>query len=290
MHIIRGVSYLLLSQVFLVAMDAIAKYLTITFPVIFLVWARYTVLLILILLFIYPASRNKLFATSCFYKHIVRSLFLVATSILGMFGLHELPLAETAGLAFICPLVTILLAKAFLGEQVGVVRWFCMGLGVIGALTIAHPGSSISMSGAICVILAATSFGFFQIMTRQMAASESSATLLVYPAIVSVILLSALVPIFFPSLIGAMTLDFQDLVLVLSLGVLGGIGHYFVNHAFMCATVSSLAPFMYFQLVWAIALGWYFFGQLPDASSFLGMAIIFIAGLVAMMHLRFVPR
>jgi len=271
-------------------MDTIAKYLTITLPVIFLVWARYAVLLTLILLSIYPVSRNRLFATVYFYKHILRSLFLVATSILGMFGLHELPLAETAGLAFICPLVTILLAKVFLHERVGVVRWFCMGLGVIGALIIAHPGGSISMSGAIYVILAAISFGFFQIMTRQMSESESSATLLVYPAAVSVILLSTLAPIFLPSLIGTVTLDLPSLILVLSLGVFGGIGHYFINHALACTPVSSLAPFMYFQLVWAIVLGWYFFDQLPDASGFLGMAIIFIAGLVATMHIRFVSQ
>ena len=265
-------------------MDAVAKHLTISLPIFFLVWARYLVLLILILLFIYPASRDRLFATRHLYRHLIRSLFLVVTSIFGMYGLHELPLAETAGLAFVCPLLTILLAKIFLGEQVGLVRWCCMGVGLIGALVIAHPGGSISVAGASCVVLAAIAFSFYQIMTRQMAATESSITLLVYPSAVSAFLLSIFVPIWFPEVFRSIGLATPDLVLVLSLGVLGGIGHYFINCAFSNSSVSSLAPFMYCQLLWAIAIGWYFFGQIPDPSGFLGMAMIFFAGLIAAMH------
>lgn len=271
---------------FLVTMDAVAKYLTVSFPVIFLVWSRYVVLLLLILLFMYPVSGKRLFITELPYLHLIRAFCLVTTSTLGMYGLHILPLAETAGLAYICPLVTILLAKVFLGERVGFVRWCCMGGGIIGVIVLTHPKGSISFEGAAYVILAAISFSFYQVMTRKMAATETGSSLFFYPVAVSALFLSFVAPFFFPSHIGASAPDLLDIALIFSLGVLGGVGHYLINCAFINASVSALAPFMYCQLLWAVILGWQFFGQIPDENGFIGILIIFASGLVAAISLK----
>jgi drug/metabolite transporter (DMT)-like permease len=61
---------------------------------------------------------------------------------------------------------------------------------------------------------------------------------------------------------------------IASLGIYGGTGHLMMIRAFRHAPASTLAPFLYAQLIWATLLGWLFYHQLPDLLSTAGMAVI----------------
>ena len=69
------------------------------------------------------------------------------------------------------------------------------------------------------------------------------------------------------------------LILLLSLGVFGGLGHWFVIKAFKQATATSLAPYPYLQMVWMIGAGYLVFGDLPDLWTFAGSTVIVMSGL-----------
>ena len=64
-----------------------------------------------------------------------------------------------------------------------------------------------------------------------------------------------------------------------SMGVLGAMGHYFVARALGYAPANIVSPFQYFQLIGSVAVGWLFFGDLADAGTWIGAAIIVAAGL-----------
>ncbi len=70
--------------------------------------------------------------------------------------------------------------------------------------------------------------------------------------------------------------------IMFAMGVFGGYGHYLLIRAVEYASPASLAPFGYSQLVWSTALGYAVFGDFPDSGSLLGMAIVVIAGLLAL--------
>lgn len=277
-HNLEGVYFLICSQLFLASMDAMGKSLSATFSPLVLVWARYSVLFLIILAFKGRAVL-QLAISSCYTKtHILRATLLLVTSLLGLYALQLLPLAETAGLAFTSPLFAILLARFLLGEHVGLLRWLCM-LGVIlGAFLVIRPGSKLSMEGVFLVISASISFAFYQVLTRKLALKEGGLILLAYPAALGTFLPAILVP-FVEG--GNSAYDLMNLPLIPLLGLLSGIGHYFSNRAFALTSVSRLAPFMYLQLLWAVLLGWLFFGQLPDVLSYCGFVLIIAFGLIS---------
>ena len=68
-------------------------------------------------------------------------------------------------------------------------------------------------------------------------------------------------------------------MLLLALGALGGLGHYLLILAYRLAPASSVSPFLYFQLLSMIGLGYLIFGDTPDHWSMIGSAVVIASGL-----------
>ena len=272
---LHGIVLLLLSQLLLSVMDATAKHLSQTFSVFLLVWARYTVHCVLMIIFLLPFRQRSLFSTQRLPAQIARALLLLATSIFGLMALRSMPLAETAGLAFLSPLMATLLAVPWLGEKVGKAGWLAILAGATGALLIARPGGALPLGGVLFVLASALCFSVYAILTRQLSRTESSMTMLFYTALGGAVCMNLALP-WIPE--GPLP-TWPQALQILSLGLCGGGGHLLIIHAFRNAPVSTLTPFMYVQLVWATLLGWQVFGHLPDGLSFAGMAIIMFSGL-----------
>jgi drug/metabolite transporter (DMT)-like permease len=64
-----------------------------------------------------------------------------------------------------------------------------------------------------------------------------------------------------------------------AMGALGGLGHLILIRALTVAPASLLAPFVYSQIVWALALGYLVFGDAPDVWMLLGGTVIVASGL-----------
>lgn len=252
------------------ALDATSKHLAQTFAVPMLVWARYTVHLVLMLIFLAPAMRSRLVATQRPFAMTVRALMLVATTGFAMAGFAIMPLAESTAFLFVTPLVVVILASWLLKEAVSVGRWFAIVAGFAGAMLVARPGGALSTRGVVLMTLAAACYAIYQVQTRQMSSTESTVTMLFYTALVGTVSMSLAAPLFWG---GPMPDAWQGLAIA-SLGVFGGTGHLLMTRAFRHAPVSTLSPFLYGQLVWAVLLGWLFYAHLPDLLSIAGMAVI----------------
>jgi drug/metabolite transporter (DMT)-like permease len=79
----------------------------------------------------------------------------------------------------------------------------------------------------------------------------------------------------------------MELILLLSMGLTGGLGHYLFTLAYRHAPASILAPMTYLQLLWAGLMGWLIFGTIPDSTSLIGMAIIAASGFIIALKSRF---
>jgi drug/metabolite transporter (DMT)-like permease len=80
------------------------------------------------------------------------------------------------------------------------------------------------------------------------------------------------------------------MILLAMTDVFGGLGHLLIILSFYRAPPASLTPFVYLQMIWAIALGWLLFAQLPDAIALIGMGVIVCAGLWLILHRRRLTR
>ncbi|MDP2810059.1 MAG: DMT family transporter [Rhodocyclaceae bacterium] len=265
------------------ALDATSKHLTQTFPVPMLVWARYTVHLLLMVVFLAPSMRAKLIATQRPIALTARALMLVGTTGFAMAAFSIMPLAESTAILFVTPLIVVILASWLLKESVSTGRWIAIVAGFAGALLIARPGGALSTQGIILMSLAAGCYAIYQVQTRHMSVTENTVTMLFYTALVGTVSMSLAAPLYWG---GPMPDAWQGLSIA-SLGIFGGTGHLLMTRAFRHAPASTLSPFLYAQLVWAMLLGWMFYEHLPDLLSIAGMAVIVGSSLSIALSERF---
>ena len=273
-HPLRAVMLMLVAMLCFASLDATSKHLSQTFNVPLLVWARYTVHLLLMVIFLGPHHGLGLIATKRPAAQIVRALLLVAVTGFAMAAFRVMPLAETTALIFVTPLIVALLAGPMLDEKVGVPRWIAALAGFGGVLLIARPGGALPPAGIAYTAVAAICFAFYQIQTRKMTATEKPLTMVFYTALAGAVAMSLTLPWIWYG--PAPTT--QEVLMICSLAVYGGVGHFLLTHAFRHAPASMLAPFFYVQLIWASLLGWLFYDQWPDALSIAGFATIVAGG------------
>lgn len=281
-HPAQGILLMTAAVLCFALLDATSKGLSQTYPVPMLVWSRYTLHFLLMLVFLAPSMRWKLVATRHPVKQVVRALLLVCVTGFAMAAFQRLPLAETTALLFVTPLIVALLAGPLLGEQLRPLHWGASICGFGGALLIARPGGAFDLAGILLVLAAAACYSVYQIQTRQLSPSENTLTMLFYTALVGTVSMTLGAPLYW----GGPLPDLADGLLIASLGIYGGTGHYLLIKAFRHAPATTLSPFLYVQLIWATLLGWLVFGHWPDAATLAGMAIIAASSLA----LALLPR
>ncbi len=285
-HPFYGVLLMLLALFFFAALDATSKHLLLTFALPLLVWARFTLHCLLMVVFLAPSMRSKLLATQRPLIQVVRALLLLGVSLFALAALRLMPLAETTAILYVTPLLVVLLSGPFLGEKVSVLRWVSVATGFAGALLIARPGGALSGLGILFSLAAALCYSVYQIQTRQLSTTESAVTMLFYTALTGTVAMSLALPWFWSGPVPSPL----EALLIASLGIFGGTGHYLLTRAFRHTPASTLSPLMYVQLIWATLLGWQIFGQLPDHLSILGMLAIAGSGLSIAVSDRRPPR
>jgi drug/metabolite transporter (DMT)-like permease len=246
----HGILLMLVTMVFFVAADAIAKYLTRSYPVIEVTWGRFVFHLALLLPFLAARRDLSVFRTKALRLQLTRSLLQIGSTVLYFFGIALLPLATATVIAFAQPLLLTVFSVPLLGEKVGVRRWSAVLIGFLGVLVIVRPGGGATLGvshwAMLLPLATAAISAFYQIATRLVARTDAVET---------------------------------GWSLMMATGFLAGAGHYCIIHAFKRAPASVLAPFSFTQLIWATALGYLIFGDLPDGATLLGAVIIVGSGL-----------
>ena len=176
-------------------------------------------------------------------------------------------------LAFVAPICVTALSPFFLNEKVGVKRWTAVSLGFIGTLIVIRPGfielnlaTMAALGNGIC-------YGFYLIITRKLSTSDNPLLTLLMTGMVGAILVSAIIPFYWvkPSL--------NQWSLMAGIGVFACIGHLFLILSLKYADASKLAPLGYTEIITNILISYYFFHELPDNWTYLGLFIIVLSGL-----------
>jgi len=275
-HPVRGALLCVASLLLFACMDTTTKYLTGHFEVPAIVAARYLGNLLLMTALLGPSHGRRLVTTRRTGLVIVRALCLAAASLLVGLALQSMPVAETTAITFLAPILVVVAAGPLLGERIGWIGWIAALLGFAGVLLIARPGGGLSAAGvafALCAVLAGLGY---QLLSRVLAATEQTAAMLFYTALAGSILFGTALPWF----VGGTAPTPFEMLLLASLGVYGGLGHFLFTAAFRDAPASLLAPLNYLQLIWAGLLGWVAFGHVPDRLTLTGMAVIAASGVL----------
>lgn len=285
-NILRGIGLMLCAVFIFALMDSTAKWLAAKYPVPMLVWARYLVHCLLMLIFLLPSHGRRLWRTSRPRLQILRALMLFCVTGLLIASFRLVPLTVATAILFITPLLVGLLAGPVLGEKVATTQGLAIVIGLVGMLLIARPGGEVALTGVLFAVAGALCYTVYQLLTRILAPSENSVTLLFYTALTGTLCSSALLPWVWSDIAP----DAFDSLLICMLGVMGGCGHYLLIRAFRRAPAATLAPFIYVQLIWAGLLDLLVFGHLPDGPTWIGVALIAAAGLSVVIRERLNAR
>ena len=282
-----GIAWMLVTTLFFVSLDVTAKILVSRYPVIEVVWARFFFHLLIAIIILGPRL-PKLAKTNSPALQLIRSAFLLATTILFFFGVRLLPLADASAIMFMSPILLTILAIPLLGEQVGPRRWAAIGVGFVGALIVVRPGIAIPGSGEIglggstggligsgVLFLLGCAFcnACYQLITRKLRGSDGPLTTLLYTALAGAVGTSLAVPTVW------VTPAWADWPLLIALGLFGCLGHFTLIKAFQSAPAAVVAPFSYVSLIWATVFGFIVFGDLPDFWTVVGATVIAAGGL-----------
>jgi drug/metabolite transporter (DMT)-like permease len=255
-------------------LDTTGKYLNYHMDTIQVVWARYFFAFVLTIIPVNPLTRPGLTRTKRPYLQIGRSALLLFSTMLNLFALRWLQLDEALAILFSTPFMVAALCVPLLGETVGWRRWSAIIVGFFGVLVVArpgmggmHPAALLSLGGSVC-------YAFYVISTRLLARTDSSDTTQFYTSLVGAAAMTLIVPFVWK------TPDSMFIAgLMLLIGALGGGGHYILIRAHRLAPASTLAPFIYTQMLWTTTLGFLVFGDLPHRWTIVGGLIVISSGL-----------
>ncbi|MDQ2917178.1 MAG: DMT family transporter [Pseudomonadota bacterium] len=263
----------LLAGFFLSSLDATAKYLVRDHSLWLVVWARYAGQMFVVTPFAWHRSGPGFWRTRKPALQLLRSLFLLLATLGFWGGLRYLPLAEASSVTFLAPTFVVLLSWPLLHERATRARQLAAMVGFVGIVILLRPGSAVMHPAVVLLIGAALANALYQLLTRKLL-DEKVHTTLFYSASVGTAALTLGLPLT-TNLTQLMAIGIVPLVL---LGVLAGLGHWCMTHAYLQAPASLLTPFTYLQIVWATAFGYVMFDQHPDRLSALGMAIVVASG------------
>jgi drug/metabolite transporter (DMT)-like permease len=270
---IRGILMVVLSTVFLASSDAIAKYLTQRLPAIEVTWMRFVVFFVIMSAVVTAMGPRRTLATVQPRLQLLRGVMLVGSALFFMSSLRMLPIAEATTTGFVAPVFVTLLSIVFLHEAVGLRRWLATIAGLIGVLVVMRPGTSAFQPATLLVILSALCWSSSLVVTRRMAGHDGTVTTVAYSATCGVVVMSMMLPFVY------VTPTATEIALGVCIGLAATTGHWLVVAAYRYADASVLAPLTYAQAISATALGYGVFGEVPDAWTLTGAAIIISSGL-----------
>ena len=269
----KAIIFSLLGWMFLPVMDGFAKYLSDDLPILQITWARYffTVAFVFPIMFFFY---NKQLVWSDKPKlQIFRGLILLSANICFFYAISVISLAKALTLAFIAPLIVTAFSPILLGEKVGFRRWTAVAVGFIGSLIVIRPGFLEFNLASMAALATGFFYGFYLIITRKLSTSDNPLLTLLITGMVGALLVSLIIPFYWvkPTL--------NQWSLMAGIGVFACIGHLFLILSLKYADASKLAPLGYTEIIPNVIIGYYFFNELPDNWTYLGLFIIVLSGL-----------
>jgi drug/metabolite transporter (DMT)-like permease len=270
----RAVAFMMLSAILIPLLNASSKYLTQFYPVVEITWARYAGHFLFMLLVFAPRRGTRLLVSSRPVLQLLRSGLLCVSSLIYISALKWVALPTATAISFTGPMIVTALAPILLGERVGRTRWLAVGAGFLGGLVVVRPGMDSANQAALLVLGSAFASALYQILTRKLASQDAAETSITYIALAGFVLTSVPLPF-----VWVTPASLWHALVFVGLGLFGGFGHYFLVRAFELAPAPVVSPFNYVQLLGAALLSYSVFGQVPDAWTWLGAAIIVASGI-----------
>ncbi|WP_292286801.1 DMT family transporter [Marivita sp.] len=212
--------------------------------------------------------------------HFWRGLFGVSAMACGFAALGLLPLPEVTVLGYAAPILTVLFAAFLLGEKVRLVRMSAVAIGLVGVVIVMLPqlGNTAMGTGArwgVALVLAsATLRALAHVHIRKLVQNETTSAVVFYFAVTASCLALLTSPF------GWVMPDTVTAVQLIGAGLVGGVAQILLTASYRQAEAAFLAPFDYASILFALAIGYAVFDEIPTGHTVVGSIVIIAAGIL----------
>lgn len=215
--------------------------------------------------------------------HVWRGLMGTIAMGMGFAGLAYLPLPEVTAIGYASPLLVVIFAAMFLGEEVRAFRIGAVVLGLTGVLIVLSPRLSIGTGvapsptetlGVVVVLFGALCAALAQVFVRKLINTERTATIVFYFSVTSVVLSLITLPF------GWVIPSPREAALLVTAGLLGGVGQILLTASYREADASLIAPFEYASMLFALGIGYFIFDEVPTFTMLGGASLVVTAGIL----------
>ncbi|MDA1099342.1 MAG: DMT family transporter [Proteobacteria bacterium] len=269
----RGIACMIGGSLLLTMNDAVVKWVASDFQLGQILVSRGLAALIIITLVLGWRKEFRIFQVNHPKLQLIRAALMIVSTFLFISGLRLMPLAENVAVAFVGPIFVTALAPLILAERVGWRRWTAVLVGFAGVLVMLRPGGDGLNWAALFPAGAALCGAFRDLLTRRISHTEASGTTLFYSTL-GVALAGAVMAPFAWQPPGV-----ADMALLALAGLLLCSAHFLHIETFRFAEAALVTPFKYSSLLWAGAIGFLVWGDMPDGWTVLGATLLIGSGL-----------
>ena len=269
---LAGIGFMLVAVFLFALSSAVGKWLVATYPVGEFLLIRSATTLLLLSPFIWRAGRAAFVNAPRPGLQVARAL--LSTLEIGMFfwAVAYMPLADTTTFYLAGPIYVTALSVPLLRERVGWRRWSAVLIGFAGVVIALRPSTASLTLPALIALGGSIFYAMLMITTRML--RETNATVLLTAQFIGVFVFGLAAMPF-----GWVTPSLFDFLAMAGLGVSSMLSLFCVVRSLRLASASAVVPYQYTLILWSVAFGWSMFGELPDAYTIVGAAIIVVAGL-----------
>ena len=228
---------------------------------------------------LFAANRPQWPARSTLKIHLTRGAVSTVMGVLFFWGLARVPLAQAIALAFIAPLVALVLAALMLGERVAR-RTALASLVAFAGVVVIFVGQAKAdlgrdaLIGSLAILVSAVLYAFNIILMRRQSLAAGPAEAAFFQNLTVSVLLIAALPVLGTTVPAAMHWPWLVVASLLSTASL-----LLLSWAYARAEASYLAATEYSSFLWAMLLGWLIFAETVSLFTLAGAALI-VAGCI----------
>ena len=213
------------------------------------------------------AAPGRSFRTNRPLTHVAAGIFGVTSLTCFFFAVTRLNIADVTALAFTRTLFLIVLAVLFLGETVRIRRWSATAVGFIGVLVMIRPTGGVDVATFVA-LLGAISAAITTVLFKKLTGTEDPLTQLFYFFTVSAA--ATLVP----ALLTWHTPTWSEFGMLALLALAGVLNVICFTLGVRIGEATAVIPVDYTRLLFAAALGFVAFAEVPDLWMWVGAALI----------------
>jgi len=273
-HNVLGAIHMMVGLFLFSVMDVLIKWKAADYPVHQLVFFRASFGLFPCFVMIWQAGGLATLKTRRPGEHFLRGLVGLGAMWLLFRAYGPMKLADIGAILFAAPLFLTALAGPALGETVGFRRWTAVLVGFVGVLLIVKPGSTALQPEAVGVLGAAFLFAVAMILIRRLGSTESPGTITFFFSIFVTVAAVGMIAQF-----GWVTPTPADFTVLATIGLIGGTAQLFLTQSLRLGEAAVVSPLRYSSIVWVVAFGYVFWGELPDMMVVSGLVTVICSGL-----------